>query len=73
VAGANSKRKRCIGHGPTEGRCGKLIDARALALNESGLWCEDCEKSRREAISLSMQSVLDAFDKPAEQGRSEAQ
>lgn len=55
------KQKRCIGHGVREGTCQNRIDSDALALNRSGLWCVECEKARRKAISAAFAEINASF------------
>lgn len=53
--------KLCIGHGLREGTCQNRIDADALELNSSGLWCVECERARRKAISAAFKEIGESF------------
>lgn len=51
--------KRCID-------CNATITPKALALNESGLWCVRCEKARRKRIDKQMAAITKRFERAAQ-------
>lgn len=49
----------CIGWGHRENRCGRPSD---LELNRAGLWCSNCERARRIAITKQMAVITRDFE-----------
>jgi len=59
---AREGQRFCIGHGKTRDCCGQPIDHEALGLNQSGLFCVNCELNRRESITRQMAAISKSFD-----------
>lgn len=62
--------KRCIGHGVREGNCQNPITPESLSLNAPGLWCVECERARREAISAQFAEINESFESKQDGGES---
>ncbi len=60
--------KCCIGYGVREGSCTRIINAEALQLNGSGLWCVECEEARRKVISAQFAAITDSFGESEQDG-----
>jgi hypothetical protein len=51
--------------------CATPITEEALKLNQTGLWCVDCEYARRARITASTAEVTKSFERPDNQGEGE--